>query len=298
MPTRPPRSTSSVAVPAYGLYGEHRCDPPEWLHWESIAARSRLHDWRIVPHRHAALAQLLYLQRGPATLQLDGRTQRLRGATVVWLPPLCVHGFAFGPRVRGHVITLCMPLVRHALGAAPLLERAMTAPAVVQVTQARGLLDALFASVASDHAHQRIGYEAAVQAAAAQLLIWTARAVLEDAHATNAEGPQGDPALRHLRGYQALIDQHYRMHWPMSKYADQLGVTPGHLNALCKRLTGASALELLQRRIMLEARRSLRYTSLSVQQIAAALGFFDAAYFSRYFTRHAGCSPTRFRAGD
>ncbi|EFF46448.1 PobR regulator [Xanthomonas citri pv. aurantifolii str. ICPB 10535] len=143
-----------------------------------------------------------------------------------------------------------------------------------------------------------IGYDVAAQAAAAQLVIWMARTALERARHAAAISPHADPALRHLRAYQGLIDQHYRAHWPISRYADQLGLTPGHLNALCQRLAGASALQLLQRRIMLEARRTLRYTSLSVQQIAASLGFFDAAYFSRYFARHAGCSPTRFRVGS
>ncbi|CAD1786771.1 AraC family transcriptional regulator [Xanthomonas arboricola pv. juglandis] len=298
MPRRAHAIAAATAVPAFGLYGEQHADTPELLHWESIAARSRLHDWHIAPHRHEDLAQLLYVQRGPATLQLDGRSQRLRGARVIWLPPLCVHGFGFDPRVRGHIITLCMPLVRDALSAAPLLQAALTIPQVLRAQRARGLLDVLFASIADDHACRRVGHEAALHAAAAQLLIWTARTALEHAQDAAAVSPYADPALRHLRGYQALIDQYYRAHWPVSRYAQQLGLTPGHLNALCQRLAGASALQLLQRRIMLEARRSLRYTSLSVQQIAADLGFFDAAYFSRYFVRHTGCSPTRFRAGD
>ncbi|CAG2083363.1 helix-turn-helix domain-containing protein [Xanthomonas euroxanthea] len=298
MPRRAHAIAAATAVPAFGLYGEQHADTPELLHWESIAARSRLHDWHIAPHRHEDLAQLLYVQRGPATLQLDGRSQHVRGARVIWLPPLCVHGFGFDPRVRGHIITLCMPLVRGALSAAPLLQAALTIPQVLHAQRARGLLDVLFASIADDHACRRVGHEAALHAAAAQLLIWTARTALEHAQDAAAVSPYADPALRHLRGYQALIDQHYRAHWPISRYAQQLGLTPGHLNALCQRLAGASALQLLQRRIMLEARRSLRYTSLSVQQIAADLGFFDAAYFSRYFVRHAGCSPTRFRAGD
>ncbi|MBB3777754.1 AraC family transcriptional activator of pobA [Xanthomonas campestris] len=298
MPRRAHAIAAATAVPAFGLYGEQHADTPELLHWESIAARSRLHDWHIAPHRHEDLAQLLYVQRGPATLQLDDRSQRLRGARVIWLPPLCVHGFGFDPRVRGHIITLCMPLVRGALSAAPLLQAALTIPQVLHAQRARGLLDVLFASIADDHACRRVGHEAALHAAAAQLLIWTARTALEHAQDAAAVSPYADPALRHLRGYRALIDQHYRAHWPVSRYAQQLGLTPGHLNALCQRLAGASALQLLQRRIMLEARRSLRYTSLSVQQIAADLGFFDAAYFSRYFVRHAGCSPTRFRAGD
>ncbi|MCL1528052.1 helix-turn-helix domain-containing protein [Xanthomonas nasturtii] len=294
----PTRATDTAAVPAFGLYGEQQADAAELLHWESIAARSRLHDWQIAPHRHEGLAQLLYMQRGPATLQLDGRTHRLRGACVVWLPPLCVHGFAFDPAVRGHVITLCMPLIRTALGAAPLLQQALTTPAVLQVHQARKWLDMLYGSIAEDHARRRVGHDLAAQAAAVQLVIWTARTALERAQDAAAVSPQADRALRHLRAYQGLIDNHYRAHWPISRYAGQLGLTPGHLNALCQRLAGASALQLLHRRIMLEARRTLRYTSLSVQQIAAGLGFFDAAYFSRYFARHAGCSPTRFRERD
>ncbi|WP_372392207.1 helix-turn-helix domain-containing protein [Xanthomonas sp. NCPPB 3582] len=298
MPTRARQTAATTAVPAFGLYGEQHADPPELLHWESIAARSRLHDWQIDPHRHEDLAQLLYVQRGPATLQLDGLTRRLHGATVVWLPPLCVHGFAFDPRVRGHIITLCMPLVRSALDTAPALQPGLARPAVLLASGSRRLLDVLFDSIANDHAHQRMGHAAALQAAAAHLVIWTARTALQGLHEEAEASPQADPALRHLRAYRASIDQHYRAHWPISRYADQLGLTPGHLNALCRRLANASALELLQRRIMLEARRSLRYTSLSVQQIAATLGFFDAAYFSRYFARHAGCSPTRFRAGE
>ncbi|AZR21297.1 helix-turn-helix domain-containing protein [Xanthomonas vasicola] len=293
-----PPTPDAAAVPAFGLYGEQHADAAELLHWESIAARSRLHDWQIVPHRHEDLAQLVYVQRGPATLQLDGRSQRLRGTSVVWLPPLCVHGFAFDPAVRGHVITMCMPLVKTTLSAAPLLQQVLTTPAVVQVQHARKWLDVVFGSIAEDHARRRIGHDIAAQAAAAQLVIWMARTALERAQDAAAISPQTDHALRHLRAYQSLIDQHYRAHWPISRYADHLGLTPGHLNALCQRLAGASALQLLQRRIMLEARRTLRYTSLSVQQIAAGLGFFDAAYFSRYFARHAGCSPTRFRTGE
>ncbi|MCW0373154.1 HTH-type transcriptional activator Btr [Xanthomonas sacchari] len=98
-----------------------------------------------------------------------------------------------------------------------------------------------------------------------------------------------------MRAYTALIDAHYREHWPLARYADRLGLSRSHLNALCRRLAGASALELLQRRIMLEARRGLVYTTLTVQQLAEVLGYADAAYFSRCFRRHAGCSPIQFR---
>ena len=296
MPTRVRDVSAATAVPAFGLYGEHGVAVPDLLHWESIGARSRLHDWRIAPHRHDELAQLLYVQRGPATVHLDGRTQRIGGATVIWLPPMCVHGFNFDPRVRGHIATLCMPLVHATVQGAPALRQVLASPQLLAAGRSRPLLDLVFASIADDHARQRIGREAAMQAAAAQLLVWCARTALEKAHDHAITAAHADPGLRHLRSFQALIDVHYRAHWSIARYAAQVGLTPGHLNAVCQRLANASALQLLQRRLMLEARRSLRYTSMSVQQVAADLGFFDAAYFSRFFARHAGCSPSHFRA--
>ena len=47
---------------------------------------------------------------------------------------------------------------------------------------------------------------------------------------------------------------------------------------------------------MLEARRALLYSNLSVAEIGYALGFADPGHFSRFFTRHAGQSPRAFRA--
>ncbi|MBV6271199.1 AraC family transcriptional regulator, partial [Pseudomonas aeruginosa] len=58
-------------VPVFKLYGAPLEWPtPDLLHCESIPARSRLHDWEIKPHRHADLAQLLYVRKGWAQLQV------------------------------------------------------------------------------------------------------------------------------------------------------------------------------------------------------------------------------------
>jgi AraC family transcriptional regulator, transcriptional activator of pobA len=56
-----------------------------------------------------------------------------------------------------------------------------------------------------------------------------------------------------------------------------------------------SALGAIHERLLLEAKRDLAYAQLSVKEIALTLGFADAAYFTRFFTRHTGLSPRRFR---
>ncbi|MDQ1091424.1 AraC family transcriptional activator of pobA [Xanthomonas sacchari] len=285
--------TSPVTVPAFRLYGETGDrETPDLLHWESIAARSRLHDWHIRPHRHDDLLQLLYLQRGSAGLHLDGTQQRLRGPCLLLLPPLCVHGFRFQRNVRGHIVTVSAPLRQRLAAQWPSLDEALARPACLPADDQHPMLDACFAAIASEHAQRRPGREPMLQALATQVLLWAARGALAQAHADPHDADRG---TRHLRAYTALIDAHYREHWPLARYADRLGLSRSHLNALCRRLAGASALELLQRRIMLEARRSLVYTTLTVQQLATVLGYADAAYFSRCFRRHAGCSPIQFR---
>ena len=71
-----------------------------------------------------------------------------------------------------------------------------------------------------------------------------------------------------------------------------------HLNRLCRAAFNESALGVINRRLVLEATRDLTFTFMSVKEIATSLGFADAGYFSRFFTRHAGVSPTQFRAAQ
>ncbi|MBI3370041.1 MAG: AraC family transcriptional regulator, partial [Burkholderiales bacterium] len=91
-----PRAASPPRLPTYALYGEHgRTEGTDWLHCESIADRSALHDWEIQPHRHGALFQFLHIRRGSAEAWLDSRSARLLGPCVVAVPALVPHGFRF-----------------------------------------------------------------------------------------------------------------------------------------------------------------------------------------------------------
>ena len=83
----------------------------------------------------------------------------------------------------------------------------------------------------------------------------------------------------------------------MAFYAGQLHVTPARLNAACQDVAGRSASNVLFDRLAIEAKRHLLYTNLGITEIAHSIGFEDAAYFSRFFTRRAGVAPSRFREG-
>ena len=95
--------------------------------------------------------------------------------------------------------------------------------------------------------------------------------------------------------YRSLLELHFRRHQPIGFYADALGVTPDHLGRTCRATSGLGALDLLHERMLLEARRMLAYTPVPVTGVAQQLGFEDPGYFSRFFTRRAGLSPSAYR---
>ncbi|MCU9951151.1 helix-turn-helix domain-containing protein [Pseudomonas sp. PDM13] len=278
-------------VPVFRLYGETDAWPtPDLIHCESIPARSALHDWDIRPHRHGELVQLLYVQGGTAELEVEGVVSRVDVAALQVVPALCVHGFRFSEDIRGYVLSLALPLVEQ-LGAAldePPLARAACYPVAGQ----KRYLDALFESLAQEYAEQAPGRELMLQSLISALLVWVGRRSLA---LSRAEAPVQDRGREHLQGFTRLLEAHYREHRPIDWYAAALGISAAHLNALCRRLAGQSALQMISARLLLEAKRCLVYTAMTINQVSDSLGFSEPAYFSRFFKRGTGQSPKAFR---
>lgn len=114
--------------------------------------------------------------------------------------------------------------------------------------------------------------------------------VLESAPALPARGNDRLHAL--LR----LLEQHYLQQREAAFYARALHVSTKHLNALVKKERGATVKELLQQRILLEAKREISFGRLTLKEIAYKLGFVDPAYFSRFFKAQTGLRAEQFRA--
>jgi AraC family transcriptional activator of pobA len=277
----------------FRLYGETADWPtPDLMHWESIPERSRLHDWEIRPHRHGDLAQILYVRGGTAWLDIEGREHCVEEAAIQMIPALCVHGFRFSRDIDGHVLTIAAPLVRQIEselgGAVAPTQKANHFP----VRDDRDRLDALFSDLANEYRHPQTGRELVLKSLVVQLFVWIARHEHDDRYARDSAHDDG---RRLLQSFYRLIELHLCEQPPVGRYAEWLNVSGTQLNSLCRRLAGDSALGLIHRRLLLEAKRNLIYTSLTIQQISDLLGFSEPAYFARFFARLAGCPPKRFR---
>lgn len=298
----PPVRARSVALPVYALYGEPGLPPlVDQLHCETIAQRSRLHGWEIQAHRHEHLFQILHLDEGRMQVQLefgDSRrrpTVELDGPATVCVPALVPHGFRFDDQVQGTVITVFEPHLERLLGAATDLRDHLRTARVhpwAADDPARRPLGELIRQLSTEYHAAQPWRAAALDAALLAVLVHLARPQRE---AAAAPAPRRRRAEHHVRRLRALIEERFRQQPPLAALARELGISPTHLNRAAQEVLGHSALGVLHRRLLLEAQRDLTYTSLSVKQIAWSLGFADAAYFTRFFQRLAGRTPTQWR---
>ncbi len=95
--------------------------------------------------------------------------------------------------------------------------------------------------------------------------------------------------------FQEMLLKEIRARQRVADYANALNVSPNHLNKIVKHATGKSPSRWIDETLVLEARVLLYQTNLSIQQVAAEIGIFDASYFSRMFKKYEGVTPKVFR---
>ncbi len=281
------RDNAATAIQTFSLFGES-AHLPDVLHCETIAARSALHDWELSPHRHGQLHQLLLLTAGGGTVQLEGKRVELAPLTLVNIAAGDVHAFSFQRETQGWVTTLADELLGEILAQAGDVRRALGQSFVINANA--GIRDVV-ASIADEFKSRSTARALILRGLASILTGLVARSA-----ADAAVVPRYLPDSNLFRRFEALLEKQYLKHWSVSDYARALAVSPTHLSRVTRAATGRAASYLINERIVREARRNLAYTQLQIATIADTLGFTDAAYFSRVFTRVTGVSPRLFRA--
>lgn len=280
-------------INTFFLYGE----PPRpagdrFAHLELIDVRSRPANWLIKPHAHADLHHVFEISRGGGVIHADGAQIPFTAPQVIFAPAGAVHGFHWVAETGGRIMTFSDAFFRTIAQREPALTRMAAGGVWAAAAHDRRLGDAM-TELARELSWQAIGHDTAVEAQLSVALVEMLR--VRTKAEEESRTPPGPQAVL-LARYRQLIEENFRAHPSVEWCAAQLGVSAARLRFACRKVAGVSPGRILQTRLALEAQRVMRYSDMSIGEVALYLGFSDPAYFSRFFARECGAAPRAFRA--
>ena len=92
-----------------------------------------------------------------------------------------------------------------------------------------------------------------------------------------------------------LVSQHHRKERRVDFYAEQLFLSPKHFSTVIKKVSGKTAGQWIDEYVILEAKTLLKYSSMSIQEVAYYMNFPNPSFFGKYFKQHTGMSPSDYK---
>lgn len=241
-------------------------------------------------HRHTHYGFLLY-ESGTATAMVDLQTLTFGAGNVYYLLPGQVHQRLREHELQGWFLEVDAGLIpaefRYVLEGSLALQPPQPLPPA-QLQHCRQLLAVLHERAAAD----TFPLAPLVTMALIQAVVGLFAGAYAQPPPSSGAVARSKQLTHHFRH---LLGQHFQELKSPSAYAQRLHVSANHLNAVLQKETGFSVSYWITHAVLLEAKRLLVYSTLDVKAIAAALGYADYAYFSRFFKKQAGVSPLVFR---
>jgi AraC family transcriptional activator of pobA len=207
------------------------------------------------------------------------------------VPPLYVHGFRFSEDIDGYVITLAAPLISELKALLGASGEVLGRPAMFAAGVDRDYLNSVVSALQHEYSQNLPGRDLALHSLINVLVVWVSRQMIRRSSAAQTV----ERGREYFNVFTGLVEAQFRGQPSVERLAYATGISVAHLNNVCRDLAGQSALQIIHQRLLLEAKRNLIYTSMTVSQVSDSLGFADPAYFSRFFRRLAGLSPRAFR---
>ncbi|MET9179550.1 AraC family transcriptional regulator [Kitasatospora aureofaciens] len=253
--------------------------------FDAIGALSRAN----FPHRHS-FYEIVMVTGGRGAHVLDLVHQPLAPPQLCVITPGQVHYWADTEELTGRVVLFNEDfLLGHPQDLAAL--RALATRPGIGLGEQGGAVARLLADMEQEYRTRAPGYQGVLRASLHILIVRALRAC----------SPGDRPAVparpaELAAAFTRLIAKPGGVRHSVASTAQELGVSPGHLQTLVKQATGRTPGGLIRRQQTLEAKRLLACTDLTIRQVAKEAGFADPAYFCRFFRRETGMTPGEFRS--
>ncbi len=249
------------------------------------------------PHRHN-FQELIWIKSGRGRHQIDETVIDIEPQTFYLISLGQVHHFLHGTDLDGYVISFTDDFLSASWGGLSwdyrvtllshfAIHRSLTLDAETVVT-----CESLLRQMVSEYKRDEFGRETVLRHLLSLLLLLLERT-------RQGVGQESAELSEHAQTYQRFLtdlEQDYKVAHDVEYYARKQHITPRHLSSVIMNYAGKTAKKVITDRLLLEARRYLQHTNASVKEIAYALGYNDASYFSKVFKQGAGVSPHAYKS--
>lgn len=125
-----------------------------------------------------------------------------------------------------------------------------------------------------------------------KIFLYEACHIMDD---TQSEGTPKSKERNITGRFFHLVENGYKENRKVDSYAEKIGISAKHLAYVIKKTTGKYPSEWLENYVLLEAKKLLRNTDLSIQEISYDLNFSTPSHFGKFFKNHTGVTPKEFR---
>jgi AraC-like DNA-binding protein len=245
------------------------------------------------PHKHS-FYEIQWLTSGQSTNVIDYHQTIVAPETLFFISPGQLHQMSSAPKVKGYSITFTEAFLlltgndKERLLALSFLDNSYDVPYLKLTKKAieelRPVLKLLEEEVLlSKKSPAIIGNLLFVLLHKIQRII-------------DSKRKPSDPAnVIRFKTFRQNIEEFYKKEKGLDFYAVNIGITVHRLNEICKLVSGKTAGEIVRERLLLESKRLLIHSDMSIQQISDELGYEDLSYFSRQFRKNESMTPSAYR---
>lgn len=248
------------------------------------------------PHRHDFF-EVLYLAKGSGAHVIDGNKYDIEPPCVFFMSPGQAHKIEFSHDIEGYIFIFTSDFyLINQRNPNRLIEfpffftiRQDNPPLLLKTQEDIRFLESLFKKGITEVEKENFSIE--VLRSILDLVL-TSTATLYPYDDNRLQG-KGHIVVKKF--YQ-LVEEHFHENLSVAEYADLMALTPNHLTQTVNLLTGKTSSQIIKAKQVLEIKRLLVHTNLSVSEIALRMNFPDQSYFAKFFKREAGVSPLQYRS--
>jgi AraC-like DNA-binding protein len=245
---------------------------------------------RTKPHKHDAYFELIYLSEGAGFHWIDTQKFQITPPVVFFLSGQ-LHYWEMTAIPKGYVMLFRNDFF-NSLKHKDLLSLVASLKKNVHVHLSKDdRVDYIFSEMEREYKNPSIH---SVELMQGYLQVALIKLLRHKDQSTLPEATNGHAVFKRFEHYVQSANPVSNV--KVNEAADHLGLSPQNLNAICRKVSGKSASELIVEQVILEAKRYLIHTDKNISEIAFSLKFTDPSHFVKYFKKNVGETPQAFRS--